>query len=144
MFRSTRHRFTAYVVFQGADHRRFWRVFTQRGWRHCWLVIPVYDPEPGLKATEHSLIIDPRINFAAADVAWLPADEVAKRMMDEGATVVIKYPVDTADFRNYVPRGFITCVSLIKTFLGIEAFFVLTPKSLARWLLKNGGSIFKG
>lgn len=141
MFFPTRQRFTAFVVFAGADHRRFWRIFTKRGWRHCFVIIPIYYPEPGLMAEQYSLIIDQRTNHTAVDVFFQSPKSVADEALQRGATCVIKFEVDRKDYRDYVPRGFLTCVSIVKSVLGIGAWYVITPEHFARWLLRNGGKL---
>ena len=54
-----------------------------------------------------------------------------------GATACIKY---TSDFSKVkpIPCGFFTCVSVIKSILGIKSFFVITPKQLFRTLNQKG------
>lgn len=134
-------RFDAYFVFQGADHRRFWRLFTKRGWRHCFVVIPSYDRSAGLKDGRHSIVIDPRTNHIAIDVLYMPPNKVAKHVLDGGANCVIKFSVDQRGLPAYVPRGIITCVSILKSICGIDAWYVWTPQHLARWLARNGGEL---
>ena len=143
MLPSNRTRSTGWVVFQGSEHRRFWRIFTGRGWRHCFLILPVYYPSPGLDAVRYFQLINPKTNFVASEVIFQDPDIFIAELQKQGATAIIQYSFDSIDFPNYVPRGFLTCVSLIKSFLGIQAFFVLTPKQLARWMLRNGGKLLK-
>lgn len=141
MFPVSRRRFTAFVIFQGAEHRRAWRIFTRRGWRHCLLVLPVYYPDQSLSAKRFSLVINPVTWCVQSDVYFETPDRMAQEALREGATCVIKIPIDLAFDRDYVPRGLLTCVSLIKAILGISAWYVWTPEHLARWLLRNGGEL---
>lgn len=144
MMPSTRRRFTAWVVFQGSDHRRFWRIFTRRGWRHCFVILPVYYPEPGLAAIKYAQVFEPKMNYLASDVIFKAPRDLVQEALDNGATAVIKYSVDTINLPFYIPRGVISCVSIIKCLLGIQAYFVVTPKQFARWLIRNGGEMVKG
>lgn len=134
-------RFTAWIVFQGADHRRFWRIFTGRGWRHCFIVVPAYNPTAGLRAGRASVVIDPRSNHVSIDVLFMPPKEVADHLLGQGAKCVIKFNVDRRGLPDYVPRGILTCVSMLKAICGIGAWYVWTPKHFARWLLRNGGEL---
>lgn len=138
---SSNDRFTAYIVFQGADHRRFWRLFTGRGWRHCFIIIPRYNQTAGLRAGRYSVIVDPRTNHISVDVLFMPPDRVVDHMLKEGAKCVIKYEVDRRGLPAYVPRGILTCVSALKAICGISAWYVWTPSHFARWLLRNGGEL---
>jgi len=134
-------RFTAWVVFQGAEHRRFWRLFTKRGWRHCFVIVPAYNHEVGLKAGRSCVVIDPRTNHVSIDVLFMPAEDVANHALEQGAKCVIKYYVDRRGLPDYVPRGILTCVSMLKAICGIGAWYVWTPQHFARWLLLNGGEL---
>lgn len=134
-------RFTAWVVFTGGDHRRFWRIFTRRGWRHCFVVLPVYHPEPGIGASEFSQVINQTTNRIDAKVFFQSPKSCAESFLKDGAKCVVKIRVDRRKLPNYVPRGFLTCVSLIKAILGVGAWYVWTPEHLARWLLRNGGEL---
>lgn len=143
MFWNSRKRFTVWIVFVGSDHRRFWRIFTKRGWRHCFIIVPAYYPEPGLSAEQYSVVIDARTNFTEVDVLFHSPKSLVETALDEGATCVIKFSVDRKGQRDYVPRGILTCVSLTKAIIGISAWYVLTPEHLARWLFRNGGKLVK-
>lgn len=141
MFPVTRRRFTAYVIFQGAEHRRAWRIFTRRGWRHCLIVLPVYYPEHSLAAQRFSQVINPLTWIVQADVIFRSPEDLAQEALREGATCVIRFPVDVRIERDYVPRGLLTCVSMLKAILGVSAWYVWTPEHLARFLLRSGGKM---
>lgn len=143
MFPVTRDRFTAYVVFQGAEHRRFWRVFTRRGWRHCLVILPVYYPERSLGAEQFSIVIDPLTWGVWCKVLFEAPRKLALDALEDGATAVVKYRVDQKFERDYIPRGLFTCVTLLKAILGLSAWYVWTPEHLARYLLRNGGQLLE-
>ena len=138
-----REAFTAYVVFVGADHRRPWRIFTRRGWRHVFVCIPVYYPEPSLTAEQYTMIIDPRTNCIQPDLVFVPVKKAAQYFLSEGATAVIKVRVDRRGLPPYMARGLQNCVSVVKAVLGVAAWYVWTPEHLARWLIRNGGQIIE-
>lgn len=140
---SLRKRFTAYVVFQGAEHRRWWRIFTRRGWRHVYVVIPAYYPEPSLTAVAYSQIINFWTDHVRTDVVFQSPKAVCEAALREGATCVIMLPIDQRFTGRYLPRGLLTCVSMIKALLSINAWWVWTPEQLARWMLQNGGKLLE-
>jgi hypothetical protein len=69
--------------------------------------------------------------------------ELAREALKDGATCVVKIAIDQKFTGAYVPRGLLTCVSLIKAALGLKAWFVWTPEHLARYLLRSGGSLIE-
>lgn len=142
MFPVTRRRFTAFVIFQGADHRRAWRIFTRRGWRHVLIVLPVHTGS-SLRSPVHSLVINPLTWGVQCDVIFERPADLAQEALREGATCVVRMPVDQKFDREYIPRGLFTCVTLIKSILGVAAWYVWTPEHLARYLLRHGGSIVR-
>lgn len=141
MIPNLRKRFTAYVVFQGADHRRWWRIYTRRGWRHCYLIVPAHQPGANLFAKPGSIVVNPWVSYLRIDYLPETPAAICKRMIEEGATCAIELPVDQKFSGAYVPRGLMTCVSLIKAAIGCNAWHVWTPEQLARWMLQHGGKM---
>lgn len=140
---SLRKRFTAFVVFKGSENRRFWRIFTRRGWRHVYVIIPAYYPEPGLTAVAYSQVLNFWTDHVRADVVFMHPRAIAETELREGATAVITLPVDQKFSGRYLPRGLFTCVSMVKALIGCNAWFVWTPEQLARWMLRNGGEVME-
>lgn len=138
-----RRRFTAYVVFQGADHRRWWRIFTRRGWRHCYIVLPDHRHGASLFRSPGSIVINPWVSFVRFDCFDRTPAEICAEVLADGATCAIAFPVDQKFSGAYVPRGLLTCVSLIKAMIGCNAWHVWTPEQLAKWLLRNGGKLME-
>jgi hypothetical protein len=144
MFPVTRRRLTAWVIFQGADHRRFWRIFTRRGWRHCLVILPIYRQDADqLRPDVWSQVINPMSWGVQAEVYFERPHVLAQMALEEGATCVVKFPIDEKFDRDYVPRGLLTCVSMLKAILGVAAWYVWTPEHLARYLLRHGGKILE-
>ena len=143
MLPNLRKRFTAYVVFQGAEHRRWWRIYTRRGWRHCWLILPATEPGASLFARPGSILINPWISCLRVDYSTQSPEALCRQMLADGATCVVEFAVDQKFTGAYVPRGLMTCVSLIKAAIGCNAWHVLTPEQLARWMLRHGGKLME-
>lgn len=138
-----RKRFTAFVVFQGSENRNWWRFLTRRGWRHVYVVMPVYYPAPGLAAVQYSQVINAWTDHIRADVIFEPPRVFCRKALKEGATCVISVSVDQKFTGRYIPRGFMTCVSLVKALVSVRAWYVWTPEQLARYLLKHGGKLME-
>lgn len=143
MIPPARQRFTAFVVFQGAEHRRAWRIFTRRRWRHCLVIVPVYYPAPSLTADVYALVINPITFCVRFDMVWRKPRDLVDEMLDEGYTAAIAVPVDHDYKTDYVPRGLLTCVSLVKAVIGVRAWYVWTPEHLARYLARRGCEIIQ-
>jgi len=126
------------VVFQGSDNLGIWQVFAPRGWRHCWIGIGVYFPEPGLMANQWTMRVEPVTWGIDVDFNFISLKDAAQAAYDRGATSVLKMSVDTRPKHAYVPRGFLSCVSVLKAILGLRACWIVTPKQLHGFLRRNG------
>ena len=126
------------VVFQGSDNLGPLQIFCERGWRHCWIGIAVYFPEPGLMANQWTMRIEPVTWGTDVDFNFMSLNDCAQAAYDRGATSVLKMSVDTRPKRGYVPRGFVSCVSVLKSIMGLRACWIVTPKQLHGYLRRNG------
>src|SRR5690606_41531378 len=124
MIPSQRQRLTALLLLQGAEHRRAWLIFTRRNWRHCLVVVPFYYPAPSLTSDVYSIIINPIAFTVRLDVAFQEPRDVVDEMLEYGYTAAIAVPVDHDYKVDYVPRGLLTCVSLVKAIIGVRAWYV--------------------
>lgn len=118
-------------------------MFTGRYWRHCFVIVPYYYPKPGLNARVFSQIINPTTFNVMVEVEDIHPEEFAKQLLREGYTSVIKVPVAHSFKTEYIPRGLLTCVTLVKAIIGVRAWYVWTPKHLARYLIRNGAEVMK-
>ena len=73
----------------------------------------------------------------------MPPRKLVDMMLDEGYTAAIAVPVDHDYQTDYIPRGLMTCVSVVKAIIGIRAWFVWTPEHLARYLLRSGAELIQ-
>lgn len=141
MLGTTRERFTAYVVFVGADHRRAWRIATRRGWRHCLVILPRVGVSETLVGGRGAIVLNPIVSHLCVHASERSPLALAHEALNEGATCVVRCRVDRSPAGEYVPRGLLTCVSVIKAVLGVRAWWVVTPEQLARVLLRMGGEL---
>ena len=137
-FSQRREAFTAYVVFQGAEHQIWWRMFTRAGYRHVLLIIPtdggrsLFDPNGSCIVVNG---LSYTVNLNSLDIT---AKQAAEECLKRGATEVFRFKVSKRFTREFIPRGILTCVSLIKAVMGINAWWVITPEQLRNWLIDNG------
>ena len=138
-----RHRRTVYVVFQESDARPWWRFWTSAGYRHVWAFAPVYYPEEGLLATRYAVKFEPLAWGIDWTQVWFEdPDAIAQAFYRAGVHAIIKTTVDFPP-RGRPPfvRGLITCVSMMKTAMGITAPTIWTPKQLCVYMLRHGGEL---
>jgi hypothetical protein len=133
-------RLSCIVVFQGSDGLGPWRIFARPGWRHCWIALRLYFPSVGTMARQYTLKIEPTTWGIDVDVGWQSVDDVAQAALAAGATSVLEFSVDTPPPWGYVPRGVLSCVSVIKAVLGLRAWWVVTPEQLHRLLVRRGAN----
>lgn len=143
----TNHRTqTAYVVFQESSQRNptLPKWMTSPGFRHCWLMLPVYYPEPGLMAEVFTEKIESLFWGVETAVWWEHPDNAAKAFLELGVTVIVKYPFTSPppDLKLKA-RGPLTCVTLTKAALMIDDWKILTPKALFKYLVRHGGSVYQ-
>lgn len=143
-FSMPRKRQTAYVVFQGGKSRTLPEMFTSPGWRHCWLMLPVYYPEPGLMAERFTMKLESLFWGVDTDVWWRPPEVVADAFLEAGATAIVKFPFTTPPKDARLTwRGPMTCVTLTKATLLIDEWKVWTPRQLFVYLVRNGGQLYQ-
>lgn len=116
-------------------------MFTRRKWRHCLVVLPAYYPAPSLTAEAYSVIINPITFCIRVDVVFRSPRDVVQEYLQAGYTTAIGVPVDHDYKTDYVARGLMTCVSVVKAIVGVRAWYVWTPEHLARYLARMGGEI---
>lgn len=138
MFGLRRERFPAYVVFQSARERSPWSLWTSRAFAHCWVFRPIWFPEQGLAADEFTLKIEFPQGMIDVAVGWCDADRTIEQFLAEDVVVdILRVRVDADDKIGYMPKGLLTCVSGVKAFLGVRAWWILTPRQLYEHLIRR-------
>lgn len=143
-FGITRKITTAYVVFSGQGRWSFWNWFLDPGFMHCWLILPVPYPAPGLMSSRFSLKIEPLSWGIDTEVWFADPDAVAESFARiDTVSAILSYTFETPG--PWKPlhglRGLITCVGVCKNVLGIANHRILTPKHLFGYILRNRGKI---
>ena len=136
-------RFRALVVFESADYNRPWRLFTRRGWRHVWVLVPVQYPRVGLMSTTWAMKFEPTTWGVDVDLLYEHPENLARMAVKQGASAVVAVNVVTPPDRLYALRGLLNCVVFVKAVLGVRAWWVVSPLALFRYLVNNGGEILE-
>lgn len=108
------------------------------------IVLPAYYPAPSLTADCYSIIINPITFCIRVDMVWQRPRDLVDAMLADGYTAAFAVPVDHDYKTDYIPRGLLTCVSVVKALLGIRAWHVWTPEQLATYLARRGCALIKG
>ncbi len=135
---------TYYVVFQKSKHHRLWHIFTWNGFQHCWVFYPKYMGLPGLLTRQSTIKIELLATFLDTDYWEASPEEVAAEFAKEDYVLdIVKITLPLPSITHYSLRGFINCVTIVKTVLGLCSFLTLTPQQLRRYLLRIGGRSLK-
>ena len=121
-----------YIVFVDGGRWNLWDVFTSSGWRHCYAIH--YDGFNWIEINPYSSFLDVLI------LDYVDDEDVPQLLVSQGHKVVYIKKQRKDKFRM---RGLLTCVSIIKHLLGIRAWWVITPKQLAKHLVRKHNGIFK-
>ena len=130
-----KHR-TFYVVFTDSQHLRPWHLFNYGDWKHCWLFCP----------TSNNKVI--RINalstYADLDYWDGSPEEVAQEFICEPNVVdIVKITLPLVKKVSYNVRGILNCVTIVKAFMGLNCWWIMTPQQLHRFLKRKGGRSLK-
>jgi len=133
---------TGYVVFTPGvvAGRGWWRFFTRRGWRHCYVIIPVYFPEPSLMAEQYAMKIESLAWGVDTEIWWSPVSKCLDHVRPD-ATAIVSFTVTLPPSKNSLVQGPLSCVSLAKAQLAIRDWKIFTPYQLFRWLVRHGGKV---
>lgn len=129
---------TYYIVFDKKRNRvaHWWRLFTTREFAHCYVMT---DATEGTTVKMELLVggLDFRI-------LKMPVDQAVQAFSDSDVTAILSYTVNSTNLNNWVPKGYFSCVSFIKSLLWMrKTRLTLTPFHLYRKLIKHGAIIIK-
>lgn len=123
----------AYIFF---DKRRGpisapWHLVCNRNWSHCLAVLDDGDKSIVCEQLAGGLAILKGSSIQEEIDHWKKFD----------GTAIVKYPMPKDFGTRFRWRGIMTCVSIVKAILRIENPFIVSPKGLFQYLVKNGGTI---
>ena len=134
---------TYYVLFRNARISDRWaRRFTVPGLEHCSVLESVNYPGEGLSHVEYCIHTETCFGVTIQQIYWKNAEKmVAEKLAERRFTVVAVVKVDKRFSKRYIPFGLLTCVTIVKSLLGIHNLRVQTPQSLLRYLENNGALV---
>lgn len=117
-----------YVVFCDSDEITYpFKLFTRKNFEHCFC----FSQSPaGVIVLNYT-----SYNCEARFASGKSAEDYAIEFHNTGANVL---RIITSGDNNFILRGFIYCVTLTKTFLGLRKCFAITPFGLYKWLKREG------
>jgi hypothetical protein len=130
-----------WVVFSRSKAGSFWTPFTGGEMAHCWAFRGHWvEGSPGLMHTRWTLKVEASRCLLDLDYWFADPDEVAAAFLEDDSVVdIMAVTVDVDAAKAYVPRGLMTCVSVVKAALQVGEWWVLTPRQLREYLLQHGG-----
>ena len=121
-----------FVVFTDSGRWNLWDIATSKGFRHCFAVR--WD---GF----NWICVDPLGSWLEVQVMpYGHEDNVPQMMLELGHKVVY---VRKQRKNKLILRGLMTCVSIMKHLIGVNAYWVVTPKQLYNYLRKRNHVIFE-
>lgn len=115
-----------YIVFVNATHGGFFLKRLRKGFQHVFAV----KLSPGGKFW---IIINPLSAYTYTDILSVREYPGIDTLLYDPESTVVKYTVEIFE-RNRHRLSIITCVEIIKSLLGIQAAWVLTPWQLYQYL----------
>lgn len=117
----------------------WWDVFTFWKSGHVLVFWEVADSDENFRFTQSLEYILGRVMVA---LYLIPPEEWIDQLAETGRVVeVIEWGIDKIESFHYNLRGLMTCTSVIKAVIGVNAPFVLNPQQLSRELLSRGGKL---
>lgn len=132
-----------YVLFgeMAAEHE-WWHIFIKKGWRHCLILEDIDWAPASLLPTAQTLSTEySQGELHTNIVAGPPMLLVDQIGLTGNLILAIEIYVEKSKRIGYIPISMYTCVTYVKSKLGLKCSLVLTPYQLHRRLLAEGGCI---
>lgn len=134
-----------YVLFRKAKFQAWWSVFTVSGLEHCSVVEEMNFGGEGLASVAGFIHIDHCHGLLLYRIHSGNAQKhVAEALAARRITLAAVIEVEKSHRWEYIPFGLFTCVTIVKSILGLHDWWVQTPQSLLRTLERQGAVIVKG
>lgn len=119
-----------YVVFKNINKPKWWNWFLHKKFNHCFLLCagPVENT---------SIMINPTTGGIGMYYYSKNANDMALEATQAGY-IVAEYMARDVELINPRFKFFRTCVGICKDFLGINKWWIITPKQLCEEVSKNG------
>jgi len=134
-----------YVIFQKAHAHRWWnRWFTVPGFEHCSVLEVILTEGKGLAAGPCCVHTETCFGLTVQRIWWEDAEKLASKLLaNRGVTAVARLEVDKKYAKRYIPFGMFTCVTIVKSILGIHNWRVQTPQRLLKYLEGQGALVMR-
>jgi hypothetical protein len=120
---------TFIIVFKPADKQSWWVHWIDKNFSHCFLATYTDD--------KHSVVIEPSEGGIALNIVKKPIEELAAGYKKK-CWVVADYTAKECNMIQPRLKFFRNCVGICKDFLGINKWWIITPKQLYGEVKKNG------
>ena len=114
---------TALVVFSGQTDLRYLK-YLRPGFRHCFVI---------LRTPERWISIDPLAHMTHVGIHTVPQGPELPEVLREHGLTVIETSLRDAPLATAPPMLW-TCVEMVKRILGVQAWHVVTPWQLYKYL----------
>lgn len=127
-----------YVIFRRAHWPGWWGKFTKPEFQHCSIVEMVDYPPL-------SIHTETCFGVTRQEVRWRsPRNAMAKLLADGSISRIADIKVEKFHRRRYIPFGMFTCVTIVKSILGVHDWRIQTPEQLLKYLEREGALIIGG
>lgn len=126
------HEIDWWIVFTDSGRWNVWDVFTSKGFRHCF----------AFRWDGYNwILIDPLGSWLEVQVMpYTHEDNVPQMMIELGHKVLY---VKKNRENRFILRGIMTCVNIMKHLLGVKSWWIITPKQLYNYLVRENYVVFK-
>lgn len=112
------------------------------GLQHCSVLEAATSPGDGLARAEYCIHTETCYGVTIQRIYWNTAEKMVAEKLAKGVlTAVAVVKVDKKFSKRYIPFGLLTCVTIVKSLLGVHNARVQTPLSLLRYLERNGATV---
>jgi len=105
---------------------------------------PAYIGPPGLLTEQRTLRINALSTYIDLDFWEGTPEEVAKQfILEPNVSDIVKITLPLTKKVSYTIRGIVNCVTIVKAFMGLKCWWIMTPQQLHRHLKRIGGKSLK-
>ncbi len=121
-----------YVIFdkRRGDKSRWWHYFLNKDYNHCFVIAAA--------SPTQTLMIDPLHWGIYLNVFDATLEQTIEYFRGQEVTDIVCYRTSVNPRQYWRPRGFYSCVSVVKSILNHRCFSI-TPKGFFKRLIKAGG-----
>lgn len=131
-----------FILFRRSRIPMWWSIFTTSKLAHCSIIEAVHYPDGGYLCVDYCIHVDTCLGLTNQEVYWdSPESMIAKSLVEGELTAVAVIEVEKKYRRGYIPFGLFTCVTIVKSILGVHRWWIQTPKQLLAHLERRGATV---